>query len=154
MGDCWRRGVQSYLPLAVMWRKSHSGPRKMSNPLFRRYVFVHCYLEMYAHLELISIPRLMKILEDPQGRLRVVPEDEVRLLRRLCDMDVSLERKRNQAQGELLEVVKGQPRGISGVIREEAKTTLLVPIHTLQTSVAVEINRGQLMPYADDGEES
>jgi hypothetical protein len=30
----------------------------------------------------------------------------------------------------------------------------IAPIHTLQTSVSVEINRGQLMPYADDGEES
>ena len=68
-------GFQSYLPLAVVWRKSHRGPRKMSIPLFPRYVFVRYYLEMYAHLELISIPGVMRILEDPQERFRVVPED-------------------------------------------------------------------------------
>jgi hypothetical protein len=50
---------------------------------------------------------------------------EIRLLRTLHDMDVSLERKGYQAQGELVEVVKSQLRGISGVICEEAKTTLL-----------------------------
>jgi transcription antitermination factor NusG len=153
-GRLLEKGFQSYLPLAVVWRKSYRGQRKVAIPLFPRHVFVRCYLEMYAHLELISIPGVMRILEDPQGRLRVVPEDEIRLLRKLCDMDVSLERTGYQLQGELVEVVQGQLRGISGVIREETKTTLLVPIHTLQTSVSVEINRAQLMSCTDDGEES
>jgi transcription antitermination factor NusG len=148
------RGFQSYLPLAVVWRKSHHGLRKVATPLFPRHVFVRCYLEMYAHLDLISIPGVLSVLEDPQGRLRIVPEDEIRLLRRLCDMDISLERTGYQTQGELVEVVQGQLRGISGVVRGETKTTLLVPIHTLQTSLVVEINRAQLMPCADGGEES
>jgi hypothetical protein len=48
--------------------------------------------------------------------------------------------------------VQGHLRGIAGVIRDESKTSLLVPIHTLQTSVAVEIDRAQLLPGAE-GEE-
>jgi transcription antitermination factor NusG len=138
----------------MVWRKSNRGLRKVATPLFPRHVFVRCYLEMYAHLELISMPGVMRILEDTLGRLLVVHEDEMRLLRKLCDSDVSLERTGYQPQGEHVEVVQGQLRGISGVVREETKTILLVPIHTLQTSVAVEINRAQLMPCADDGEES
>ena len=148
------KGFQSYLPLAMVWRKSYRGLRKVAIPLFPRHVFVRCFLEMYAHLELISLPGVMQILEDPQGRLRVVPEDEIRLLRRLCDSNISLEHTGYQPQGELVEVVQGQLRGISGVIREDTKTTLLVPIHALQTSVAVEISRAQLMPCADGGGES
>jgi transcription antitermination factor NusG len=61
------RGFQSYLPSVVVWRESPSGPRKASTLLFPRYVFVRCYLEMYAHLELISIPGVIKILEASQG---------------------------------------------------------------------------------------
>jgi transcriptional antiterminator RfaH len=148
------RGFQSYLPMAAVWRGSNRGLRKVPIPLLPRHVFVRCYLEMYAHLELISIPGVMRILEDTLGRLLVFPEDEIRVLRKLCDSDFSLERTGYQLQGELVEVLQGQLRGISGVIREEAKTTLLVPIHTLQTSVAVEINRAQLLPYTDGGEES
>ena len=41
-----------------------------------------------------------------------------------------------------MEVVQGHLRGLAEVIRDESKTSLLVPIHTLQTSVAVEIDRG------------
>jgi transcriptional antiterminator RfaH len=148
------RGFQSYLPMAMVWRESNRGLRKVATPLLPRHVFVRCYLEMYAHLELISLPGVMRILEDTLGRLLVCPENEIRLLRRLCDSDVAIERTGYQLEGELVEVSQGQLRGISGVIREEAKTTLLVPIHTLQTSVAVEIDRAQLIPCPDGGEES
>ena len=143
------RGFQAYLPLTMGWRKSNRRLRKVATPLFPRHVFVRCYLEIYAHLELISIPGVMRILEDPQGRLRVVPEDEIRLLGKLCDSDSSLERTGYQLQGQLMEVVRGRLRGIAGVIRDEPRPSLLVPIHTLQTSVAVEIDRAQLLPCAE-----
>jgi transcription antitermination factor NusG len=143
------RGFQAYLPLTMGWRKSNRSTRKVAIPLFPRHVFVRCYLEVYAHLELISIPGVMRILEDSQGRLRVVPDDEIRLLGKLCDSDIILERTGYQLQGQLMQVVKGRLRGLAGVIRDEPKTSLLVPIHTLQTSVAVEIDRTQLLPCAD-----
>jgi transcription antitermination factor NusG len=145
------KGFQAYLPLTMGWRKSNRSLRKVATPLFPRHVFVRCYLEIYAHLELISIPGVMRILEDTQGRLRVVPEDEIRLLGKLCDSDISLECTGYQVQGQLMEVVRGRLRGIAGVIRDESKTALLVPIHTLQTSVAVEIDRAQLLPCDEGG---
>jgi transcription antitermination factor NusG len=137
---------QTYLPLTRGWRKSNRSLRRVATPLFPRHVFVRCYLEIYAHLELISIPGVMQILEDPQGRLRVVPEDEIRLLGKLCESEISLECRGYQPQGQLMEVVQGHLRGLAEVIRDESKTSLLVPIHTLQTSVAVEIDRAQLLP--------
>jgi len=146
------KGFQAYLPLTMGWRKSNRSLQRVAIPLFPRHVFVRCYLEIYAHLELISIPGVMRILEDSQGRLRVVLEDEIRLLGKLCDSDISLERTGYQPQGQLMEVVRGHLRGIAGVIRDESKTSLLVPIHALQTSVAVEIDWAQLLPYAE-GEE-
>jgi transcriptional antiterminator RfaH len=143
------RGFQAYLPLTMGWRKSNRSLRKVATLLFPRHVFVRCYLEIYAHLELISIPGVMRILEDTQGRLRIVPEDEIRLLGKLCNSDISLEPTEYQLQGQLMEVVRGRLRGIAGVIRDEPKTSLLVPIHTLQASVAVEIDRTQLLPCAE-----
>jgi transcription antitermination factor NusG len=148
------KGFQAYLPLAMVWRKPNRDLRKVATPLFPRHVFVRCYLEMYAHLELISIPGVMRILEDVQGRLLVLPEDEIRLLRKLCDSDFPIEHAEYQLQGELVEVVQGQLRGVSGVLRRETEAILLVPIPTLQASVAVEINRAQLMPCPDGSEKS
>jgi hypothetical protein len=94
----------------------------------------------------------MRLLEDTQGQVRVVPEDEIRLLGKLCDADITLERTGYQLQGPLMEVVRGRLRGIAGVIRNEPKTSLLVPIHTLQTSVAMEVDRAQLLPCTESQE--
>jgi hypothetical protein len=66
---------------------------------------------------------------------------------------ISFQCKAYQAYGELVEVIEGQLRGIYGVISEEAKNTLLIHIHTLQTSVAVEIDRGELVYFADNTKE-
>lgn len=145
------RGFQAYLPLAIVWRKSNRRPRKVAIPLFPRYIFVRCYLEMYAHLELISTPGVMCILEDLQGQLVVVPEDEIRLLRKLCDADMAIKRTGYHPEGEVVEVMEGQLRGVLGVFPEENTTTLLVPLHTLQTSVAVEITRAQVMTCTAGG---
>lgn len=143
------KGFQAYLPLTMGWRKSKRCVRQGATPLFPRHVFVRCYLELYAHLELISIPGVMQLLEDIQGRVRVVPDDEIRLMGKLCAADISLERTAYQLQGQLMEVVGGRLRGIAGVIRDEPRPSLLVPIHTLQTSVVVEIDRAQLLPCAE-----
>lgn len=144
---------QSYLPLAMMWRKSKGGGRRVATPLFPRHVFVRCYLEMYAHLELISIPGVMRLLEDAQGHPLILPEEEMRLLRRLSDSGAFIEQGKYETQGERVEVVQGQLRGISGVLRDAHKATLLVPLPTLQASVALEIGRIQVAPYADNGED-
>ena len=125
---------------------------KGGDPTLPDHVLVRCYLGIYAHLEFISIPGVMQILEDTQGWLRGVPEDETRLLRKPCDSDISLERTGSQLQGQLIQVVGGRLRGISGVLQNETKTSLLIPIHTLQMNVAVEIDRAQLLPYAKRGE--
>jgi transcriptional antiterminator RfaH len=146
------KGFQCYLPLAIVWRKGKGGARRVMTPLFPRHVFVRCYLEMYAHLELISIPGVMRLLEDGQGQLLVMPEDEIRLLRRLSDSDACIEQAKYQTEGEQVEIVQGQLSGIAGVIRDAYRTTLLVPIHTLQASVAVEISRIQVVPYPDSRE--
>jgi transcription antitermination factor NusG len=143
------KGFQVYLPLNMAWRKSNRSLRRVATPLFPRHVFVRCYLELYAYLELISLPGVMRILEDAQGRLRVVPEDEIRLLRRLCDSDNSLECTGYQPHGQLVKVVRGRLLGVAGVIRDGPKTSLLVPLHTLQTSIAVEIDRTHLLPCAE-----
>jgi transcriptional antiterminator RfaH len=143
------KGFQAYLPLTMVCRKSNHGPRKAAIPLFPRHVFVRCYLEIYAQLELISIPGVLRIVEDARGQLCIVPEDEIRMLWKLCGSDIFLERTAYQPHGQLVEVVRGRLRGIAGVIRDQSKTSLLVPIHTLQTSVAVEIDWTQLQPCTE-----
>jgi transcription antitermination factor NusG len=139
--------------MAVVWRQSSRGARQLATPLLPRYVFVHCYLEMYAHLELISIPGAIQLLEDGESQPLVVPDTEIRLLRQLCDGNNVLERAPYPVQGHPMTIVQGRLWGISGVIKDDARTTLLVPLHVLCVSIAVEISQMQVVDGAADEDE-
>jgi len=147
------KGFQAYLPWTTVWRRAKKGKRQAAIPLFPRYVFVRCYLEMYAHLELISLPGVMRLVEDSQaaGELLVIPEDQMRLLRQLSDAGLALERVDYQTEGEYVEVVHGPLRGLTGILRPEPRVMLLVPLQALQICIAVEMSRTQVTPCIRGG---
>ncbi len=133
------KGFEVYQPLLKVWRKSNGGSRETEVPLFARRLFVRCYLEMYTHLELITTPGVMHLLEDLPGQFLVVPDEEISTLRQICSAGVPFEGALYHLQGRLVQVVQGPLRGVTGVIRDGSQTTLLVPIHALRESVAVQI---------------
>src|SRR5215831_15751798 len=86
------KGFQSYMPLAAVWRNSKRGLRQVATPLFPRYVFIRCHLEMCTHVELISTPGVVWLQEDSQGWSLIVPDEEIQRLRRLGDSGCPLRR--------------------------------------------------------------
>jgi hypothetical protein len=108
---------------------------------------------MYAQLELIGIPGVMRILEDAEGQLLVISEEEMRILRRLNDAGLPLEQVSYQSEGEQVEVVHGPLKGMIGMMPRGPGAALLIPIRTLRTCIAVEVNRTQVAP-ASAGMES
>jgi transcription antitermination factor NusG len=143
-----RQAFELYLPVAVGWQQSHKEARKTSKLLFPRYIFVRCYLEMYTHLELITSPGVMRLLENAQGEFLVVPDEEMHTLQQLNTAGVPFERVAYPIAGEWVQAMQGPLQGITGVIREGLRTALLVPIHSLRESIAVEISRAQVIPGA------
>jgi transcription antitermination factor NusG len=104
-----------------------------------------------SSLELVSVPGVMRLQENSQGQFLTVSDEEIRLIRELSDSGRALLSTAYQVRGERVEIVQGRLRGISGVVRQDAETTLLIPIDSLQASVAVEISRKQVTHYVDVG---
>ena len=146
-----QKGYEAFLPLGAMWRQAKGGPRQVTTPLFARCVFVRCYLEMYTHLELITMPGVIRLLEDAEGQVMVVPEAEMRVLQQLSVAGVPLERAPYPPEGEPVSVVQGPFEGIAGVLRPGTPPTLLVPLPTLQASIGVGIGRTHVAPCAHTG---
>jgi transcription antitermination factor NusG len=144
-----QKGFEAFLPLAVIWRQAKGGLRQASIPLFPRHIFVRCYLEMYTHLELITMPGVIRLLEDAEGQIVAVPEAEMRVLQQLSGAGVPLAHAPYPAEGEGVHVVQGPLRGIRGVLLRGAPTTLLVPLPTLRAGVAIGIGQTQVAPNAD-----
>jgi transcription antitermination factor NusG len=104
---------------------------------------------MYAHLELITMPGVIRLLEDAEGQIVAVPEAEMRVLQQLSGAGVPLAHAPYPAEGEGVHVVQGPLRGIRGVLLRGAPTTLLVPLPTLRAGVAIGIGQTQVAPNAD-----
>lgn len=142
-------GFEPWLPLAIVWRTSKSGPRKVSTPLFPRYLFVRCYLEMYNHLTVISTPGVIRLMEDEQGHCLVVPDEEIVSLQRLCEAEVAIESATDHHAGQWVEVIGGPLVGLTGVIRKDHPTELLVPVQALKQWVVVTIGKAPVVPVSD-----
>lgn len=142
-------GFEVFQPLVKVWRRSNRVSWEANLPLFPRRLFVHCYLEMYAHLELISTPGVLHLLEDFHGRLLVVADEEIRTLRQIGIAGVPFERAPYHIQGNRVQVVQGPLRGVASVVREGSQTTLFVPINALRESVAVQTGLEQFTACED-----
>lgn len=142
------KGFESFLPLTVVRRQSKAGLRKASTPLFPRHLLVRCYLEMYTQIEVIATPGVMQLLDDAHGQFLVVPDEEICILRQLCEAGIAAEKAAYQ-MGQLVKVVDGPLAGLTGVIRKGRPRRLLIPIHTLKQSVAVPIGGAHVVPVAD-----
>jgi transcriptional antiterminator RfaH len=145
------KGFEPYLPLARDGRRAHRGLRRVVSPLFPRLLFVHCYLEIYTHIELFSVSGVLQIVEDSHGQPLVVADDEIQLLRKLCNVGSALASAAYPPDGEIVEVVEGSLQGVSGFFSEQNKARLLIPLHALRTSVAVEVSRKQVVSLSNGG---
>jgi transcription antitermination factor NusG len=76
------RGVAAYLPLTSRPCPATDGPRHPIRPLFPRYVWVRCVLDCATELALISLPGVVRLLDDGRGQLVLIPEEEIRRLQR------------------------------------------------------------------------
>jgi len=139
-------GYEVYLPLARVCRQSKRGVREGIAPLFPGHVFVRCHLDMYSHLELITMPGVIRLPEHADGEFLVLSGAELRLLQRLCAVGLPVARAGYPRDGERVQVAQGPLQGVSGVLEQRQPLTLFVPIATLQTSVGVRIDGAQLIP--------
>ncbi len=144
-----QRSFEAYLPMMRVLRTSNGVRREVQVPLFPRRVFVRCFLDHYTHLSLITIPGVIRLLEDADGRFLAVPEEEIRTIRRLLGARVHCERAPYQAAGDRVKVVQGPLRGITGVVREDPPEVCFVPIHALKESVAFRVSPGQTVPKVE-----
>lgn len=136
-----QKGFEVYMPLISSWRQSKRGARQVWIPLFPRYIFVRCYLEMYTHLELITMPGVLRLLEDDEKRLLVVTEAEIRILQQLSTSGVPLEQAAFPISGDQVEVREGPLQGITGVTLPASPGSVFVLLPSLQASVRVEVRQ-------------
>src|SRR5258708_7955784 len=138
------RGMEPFLPLYRSRRRWSDRTRVIDLPLFPGYVFCRFHAE-----------RLLPVLTTP-GVVRVVSagkcpspiaDEEIAAIQRIVSSGGSVEPWPYLKTGQMVRILDGPLFGMNGILAEvKSRRRLVVSVHLLQRSVAVEVDRECIGP--------
>ena len=125
-------------------RARRGGSRVEQVPLFPGYLFVRHAMDKTSYVEILKARGVVRILDGGWTRLTPIPVEEVDAVQRLVQSGLPFLPHAYFHTGDRVRVVSGPLCGIEGTfVREKAQQARLVlSIHLLQASVAVEVDAG------------
>lgn len=136
------REIETYLPLQTVIRQWSDRKKKIKEPLFRGYVFVHVSpFNRISSLRVDGVVRMVRF----GGKPSVIPDDQIEAIKRLLEGGVSLETCDYLQKGDLVEITQGPFAGIKGRVMEKRnKRRFVITIDAIRQSISVEIEPGLL----------
>jgi transcriptional antiterminator RfaH len=143
----FKEGIDAFLPLQTTLKQWHDRKRKVTEPLFRSYLFVH--ISMKDYFKVLNVPGVVRYICF-EGKAVRVREAKIEALKNLIENSYELEVSPTHLQrGDKVEIMEGILKGFNGelvlvnnqkrvIIRiEEINKSLLVniPINFLRQAV-------------------
>lgn len=132
------RGYDVFCPRYREQRRWSDRIKTVERPLFAGYLFCRLHGDVFG--KVLTAPHVMRLVGDGAGPLSI-PTAEIDAIRRIVDANLAAEPCPFPRVGERVWVVVGPLSGTEGVvIRTSGRRRLVVSIHLLQRSVAVDVD--------------
>jgi transcriptional antiterminator NusG len=140
------KGYEQFLPLYQNWHRSSGRLKSVMLPLFPGYVF--CRFDQFRRLPILMTPGVFSIVS--RGRVpEPIPDGEIADVQRSSASSLPLKPWPYLTQGDVVLVEIGPLRGLEGIfVNEKSSGRLVLSIHMLRRSVAVEMARDWIRPVA------
>jgi transcription antitermination factor NusG len=137
------KGIHSYLPLMETLKQWSDRKKKVEEPLFKSYLFVHITPDQYYHV--LNTPGVVKYITF-EGKAVPIPEVQIRAIDYFLDTDPeTTEELPDLKPGQPVEVIHGAMKGLHGTVAEEAgRYKVRVEIDALGQSVLLTVGRSLL----------
>jgi transcription antitermination factor NusG len=140
------KGFEVFLPLYQSIRRWKDRNKMLSLPLFPCYVFVRG--ELNRRLQVLTTPGVHMILYNGE-HVAIIPEVEIQAIQKTIQGDFQVEPHPFLKCGEQVRVTRGTLEGVEGVlVRKKNLYRLVLSVHMLAQSVAVEIDASDVEPVA------
>jgi transcription antitermination factor NusG len=135
------KGFETYLPARTVIKKWSDRKKKVTEPLFKGYVFV--YMPYRQRINALETPGVVKLVMF-NGRPGTLHQYEIDLIKKLLEVNdnhgIWVEALDGVREGDLVEVVKGPLMGLRGnFARLKNANRLIISIDSIGKSLAVEI---------------
>jgi transcription termination/antitermination protein NusG len=141
-------GFHPFLPKVDVWSVRAGRRRLVPVPLFPSYLFLNDALDRFGHVEVQKTRGLVRLLGERWDRPAQVPEAEIDSIRRLAASRVPSFAHPYLREGRRARIVTGPLAGVEGILKKvhPEKGILVISVHLLQRSVAVEVDCAQVVP--------
>ncbi len=138
-------GIESFLPLITRIKQWSDRKKKVEEPLFRSYIFVHISLSDYYNvLNVANVVKFVSFEKKPVA----VPENQIIAIKKyICDTDLheieceDLDLK----EGELVRIKTGQMKDLIGrFIEIKGKHRVVINIEAVGQSLPINISRSNI----------
>ncbi len=132
------KGMQVFLPLRKENRFWGDRKKEVLVPLFPGYVFVRSDRSVLHRLIVLQAPGVMGFVSSA-GTAAMIPQKQVDDLQLLMSGEVPLSLHLFAKTGQRARIRGGRLDGVEGLLEKRDKGKLLIPIESIQRSVAIDI---------------
>jgi transcription termination/antitermination protein NusG len=142
------RGFQLFLPTLDVWVRRHGTRHHAAVPMFPGYLFLNHVMDKKSYIEVTEARGLVKVLGDSWDALAEVPDSEIATIQRIHNSGVSAVSHPYLRIGERVRINQGLLEGVEGILvrTRPEKGLVVVSVHLLQRSVAVEVDCAIVAP--------
>ncbi|MFH1624684.1 MAG: UpxY family transcription antiterminator, partial [Pseudomonadota bacterium] len=135
------KDFEAFLPKVEIWSRRKDRRKKIWVPLFPGYVFVRSQLNNYSHHDILKTTGVVRMI-GVRGRPQALPEEEIVSLQLLTTSGEPIFPHGYIRTGDKVMVTEGPLEGAVGTVlrAKSKKNKLVVSVHLLQRSVAVEMD--------------
>jgi transcriptional antiterminator NusG len=136
------KGFRAFLPTIEVWSRRADLRRRIRQPMFPGYLFLHDALDKHRDVEVRKARGLVGILGDGWDRRAVVSPREVEAIRRVVNVRAPARPHPYLKEGQRVRIVRGPMTDVEGVLLriKDNKGLLVIGVELLNRSVAVEVD--------------
>lgn len=133
-----RKGIECYLPLVKTLKQWSDRKKKVEEPLFRSYLFIHIPISSYY--DALNTPGVVRCVTF-EGKPVIIPEQQIQAIRMyIGENEISPVNTGFFEPGKKVEVIRGPLRGLTGeLLHLEGRHAVRIGIDAIGQSVYLTI---------------
>jgi len=136
--------IEAFLPTVTRWSRWKDRKKQVSWPLFPGYCFVRIARE--DALPVLQCPGVVQIVSN-QGVLAPIPDAEIDGIRTLVTSELAYDPCPLIDVGDMVEVVGGPLRGVTGrLVRKGMHARLVLAVNLIGQGVSVQVDAADIKP--------
>jgi transcription antitermination factor NusG len=140
-----RKGYEAFLPTVTRWSRWKDRRKQIDWPLFPGYCFAR--FDSEKRLAVLTCSGVASIVSF-NGDIAPIPDQEIEAIRRLVESDLQYDPCPLIREGEMVEVVHGPLKGVTGrLTRKGAHARLVLAVDLIGQAVSVEVDASDIKPY-------